>query len=92
MWRVEAEHRLTNSPLSGIIAFSHERNETDFNDVSVDTNTLWLGMRFYLDQPTLRANDRSGVEFETPTFGNSLEAAGATSQIPLSMVVTAPPA
>lgn len=90
MWRVEAEHRLANSPLSGIIAFSHERNETDFNDVSVDTNTLWLGVRFHLDQPTLRASDRSGAEFETPTFGNSLEAAGVTSDVPTSMIPTPP--
>lgn len=93
MWRVEAEHRLANSPLSGIVAFSHERNETDFNDVTVDTNTIWLGMRFHLDQATLRSQDRSGAEFETPTFGNSLEGAGATSQLPLSVVIPyTPPA
>jgi len=79
MWRVEAEHRLANTPLSGLIAFSHERNETDFNNITLDTNTVWLGVRFYLDQPTLRANDRSGAEFETPTFGNILEGAGVTS-------------
>ncbi|MFN9544490.1 MAG: hypothetical protein ACK59B_15150, partial [Alphaproteobacteria bacterium] len=88
LWRMEAEHRYANTPLSGLVAFSHERNETEFNNITLDTNTVWLGVRFYLDQTTLKANDRAGAEFETPTFGNSLESAGVTSAPPPTMVAS----
>lgn len=89
-WRVEAEHRLASTPLSGLVAFSHERNEADYNDKSLDTNTVWLGVRFYFDQPTLKSNDRAGAEFETPTFGNSLEGAGVTN-VPFAIVAPVSP-
>jgi hypothetical protein len=88
LWRLEAEHRFANTPLSGLVAFSHERNETEFNNITLDTNTVWLGVRFYLDQTTLKANDRAGAEFETPTFGNSLESVGVTSAPPPTMVAS----
>lgn len=72
-WMLEGEHRFADSAFSGTFAVSHERNEIDLFDNSADTSTVWLGLRFYLDQPTLKAHDRSGAEFDTPTFGTSIE-------------------
>jgi hypothetical protein len=72
-WMLEAEHRFADSPFSGTFAVSHERNEVDLLETSADTSAVWLGLRFYLDQPTLKAHDRSGAELDTPTFGNALE-------------------
>jgi hypothetical protein len=89
-WRLEAEHRLTSSPFSGIAALSHERNEVDYNGLSTETNTLWLGFRFHLDQPTLRAQDRNGAEFETPTFGNAVESEGVLSLMNNAIIILPP--
>jgi hypothetical protein len=72
-WMLEAEHRFADSPFSGTFAVSHERNEVDLFETSADTSAVWLGLRFYLDQPTLKAHDRSGAELDTPTFGNAIE-------------------
>ncbi len=72
-WMLEGEHRFADSSFSGTFAVSHERTEVDLFETSADTNTVWLGLRFYYDQPTLRSHDRSGAELDTPTFGNSVE-------------------
>jgi hypothetical protein len=74
-WMLEAEHRFADSPFSGTFAVSHERNEVDLFETSADTSAVWLGLRFYLDQPTLKAHDRSGAELDTPTFGSAIETA-----------------
>lgn len=72
-WVLEGEHRFADSPFSGTFAVSQERNELDLFETSADTSTVWIGLRFYLDQPTLKAHDRSGAEFDTPTFGTAIE-------------------
>jgi hypothetical protein len=90
-WALEAEHRFDSSPFSGLITVSHERNEADsvFTS-SVDTTTVQVGFKFYLDEPSLRSNDRTGAELDTPTFGGALEtsspavgALGLINQIPI---------
>jgi hypothetical protein len=74
MWALEAEHRFENSPFSGLITVSHERNEADWLlTSSVDTSTVQVGFKFYLDEPSLKSNDRTGAELDTPTFGGALE-------------------
>jgi hypothetical protein len=72
-WMLEGEHRFADSPFSGTFAVSHEHTAVDLFETSADTNTVWLGLRFYYDQPTLKAHERSGAALETPTFGNSVE-------------------
>jgi len=74
IWTLEAEHKFHESPFSGFIALSHERTEADIFS-NADTNTVLLGMKFYLDQPTLRSNDQTGAELDTPLFGNTPEIA-----------------
>ena len=78
-WALEAEHRFDASPWSGTLAVSHEQYTVDLFETSIDTNTVSLGLKFYLDQPTLRAHDRSGAEMDTPNFGYPIKSAGELS-------------
>lgn len=74
LWTVEGEHKFQGSQFSGFISLSHENAEVFFLDA--DTSTVSLGVKFYLDQPTLRSNDQTGAELDTPQFGNVIESAG----------------
>ncbi|MEQ1866796.1 MAG: hypothetical protein ABL996_19335 [Micropepsaceae bacterium] len=74
LWTVEGEHKFQDSQFSGFISLSHENSEVFF--VDADTSTVSLGVKFYLDQPTLRSNDQTGAELDTPQFGNAIESAG----------------
>jgi hypothetical protein len=86
MWALEAEHRFESSPFSGLITVSHERNEADWAiSSSVDTTTVQVGFKFYLDEPSLRSNDRTGAELDTPTFGGAL-ATSSPALVPLGLI------
>ena len=76
-WVLEAEHRFEGSPFSGTLAVAHERTEHDFFGASADTSSVQIGLKYYLDQPTLKSHDRTGAELDTPQFGNVLETSGA---------------
>jgi hypothetical protein len=76
-WQLEAEHRFEGSPFSGTLAVAHERTEHDFFSASSDTNSIMIGLKKYLDQPSLKSHDRTGAELDTPQFGNMLETSGA---------------
>lgn len=78
-WALEAEHRFGTSPWSGTFAVSHEQYSVDLFETSMDTNTVSVGLKFYLDQPTLRAHDRSGAEMDTPNFGNAIKSSSAVA-------------
>lgn len=70
-WRLEAEHRLDGSDFSGILGLSHETSETEVGVAETsDTDTLWIGVKFYYNENSLRENDKTGAELDTPTFGN----------------------
>lgn len=74
IWALEAEHRFENSPFSGLITLNHERNEIDTSfSSSIDTTTVQVGFKFYLDEPSLKTHDRTGAALDTPTFGGALE-------------------
>jgi hypothetical protein len=76
-WVFDVEHRFADSCFSGVFTLTHERSEADvFFSASADTSSAMLSLKFYYDQPTVRSNDRSGAEMDTPTFGNSLETMG----------------
>lgn len=73
-WTLEGEHRFRDSPFSAFLALSHQTDEIQsFFVSSTDTQTVSLGVKFYLDQATLRSNDRSGAALDTPQFGNAIE-------------------
>lgn len=73
-WNLEAEHKFEGSDFSGFIALSHEHLESDgFFGATANTQTVSLGVKFYLDQPTLRSNDQTGAELDTPTFSHPLQ-------------------
>jgi hypothetical protein len=67
-WVLEIEHKFENSPFSGVISFGNEHVDSTLFG-GADNTTVNLGVKFYLDQPTLKSNDRSGAELDTPTFG-----------------------
>jgi hypothetical protein len=74
-WTLEAEHRFRDSPFSGFVALSHQNDEINSILTSgTDTQTVSIGVKFYLDQATLKSNDRSGAAMDTPQFGNAIEA------------------
>lgn len=73
-WTLEAEHRFRDSPFSGFVALSHQNDEINsFLTSSTDTQTVSVGVKFYLDQASLKTNDRSGAALDTPQFGNAIE-------------------
>lgn len=73
-WTLEAEHKFSDSPFSGFVALSHQNDEINSFLVSTtDTQTVSVGVKFYLDQATLKSNDRSGAAMDTPQFGNAIE-------------------
>lgn len=81
-WKFEAEHRFENSQFSGTLGLSHETNESNvIIPVTSDVDTVWLGLRFYYNQPSLRAHDRSGAELDTPDFGDLPESDGILSYL-----------
>jgi hypothetical protein len=77
---LEAEHKFHDSPFSGFLALAHQSDDTQSIGINTaDTQTVTLGVRFYLDQPTLKANDRSGAALDTPTFGTAMDAAAGST-------------
>ncbi|MEQ1756590.1 MAG: hypothetical protein ABL973_20915 [Micropepsaceae bacterium] len=70
-WKLEAEHRFEGSEFSGLLGLSHETSETEVTvPETADTDTVWLGIKFYYNETSLRENDKTGAELDTPTFGD----------------------
>lgn len=81
-WKLEAEHRFEASQFSGILGVSHESTESgSIFSSSADQDTVWVGVRFYYNQDTLRSHDKSGAELDTPTFGDAPETQGILSYL-----------
>lgn len=81
-WKFEAEHRFESSEFAGTLGLSHETNEASvFIPVSSEVDTVWLGVKFYYNQPSLKAHDRSGAELDTPDFGDLPESDGILSYL-----------
>jgi hypothetical protein len=78
-WQLEAEHRIESSPFSGTFAVAYERAEHDILALASDTTSVTIGLKYFLDQPSLKSHDRAGAELDTPQFGNSLETSGAST-------------
>ena len=78
IFSLQVEHKLDASPFSGFLGVSHERTAADSfgSTSSVDTTAFVFGFKFYYDQPTVRSNDQTGPELDTPLFGNALPLAG----------------
>jgi hypothetical protein len=70
---LQAEHKFDGSPYSGFLGVTYERDAIDKygSTSSVQTTAVTLGFKYYLDQPSVQANERTGAEFDTPTFGNA---------------------
>ena len=76
-WLLGAEHRFEGSPFSGFVTFSHQTVDADVIFPSnSETTAASIGVKFYLDQATLKTNDRSGAELNTPRFGLAPEVSG----------------
>lgn len=75
-WVFEIEHKFDDSPFAGIVSFDQEHDTTDLFG-GADVTTASVGVKFYLDQPTLKSNDRTGAELDTPNFGRALGGASA---------------
>jgi hypothetical protein len=76
-WTLGAEHRFQGSRFSGFINVTHENVEMDVFGAGTETTSASIGVKFYLDQASLRSNNRSGAELNAPRFGNALEHAAA---------------
>ena len=77
-WTLAAEHRFESSPFSAFVSVGHESTEASafLLNQSVETTTGSIGVKFYFNRPSLRENDRSGAQLDTPRFGDSLELTG----------------
>lgn len=83
-WNLGAEHRFDGSSFSGFVTLSHQTVEADsFVSSSAETTSASIGIKFYLDQASLRSNDRSGAELNTPRFGFAPEYTGPVSYLPV---------
>jgi hypothetical protein len=69
-WGLEAEHRFAGSQFAAFATLSHESSEALL--FSLESTTASIGVKFYWNQASLRSNDRSGAEFDTPTFGHAI--------------------
>lgn len=80
IWSLEAEHRFADSPFSAFVTLAHEDNETEsFFTISTQTQSILVGVKFYLDQASLKTNDRTGAALDTPTFGNAIEGSAGSA-------------
>lgn len=74
VWTIEGEYKFPESSYAGFVALTHQSDEAEtLLSSSIDTQSIMIGLKFYLDQPTLKAHERSGASFDTPQFGNGLE-------------------
>jgi hypothetical protein len=71
-WVLEAEHRFQDSQFSIFGNVSHESFD------STNGTGVSIGVKFYLDEASLRSNDRNGAELDTPTFGHAPAVSGAS--------------
>jgi hypothetical protein len=72
-WGFEAEHRFDDSRFALFGNVVQESCEASI--ISTETTTASIGVKFYWNQGSLRTNDKTGAEFDTPTFGHALEIA-----------------
>jgi hypothetical protein len=75
---LQAEHKFEGSPYSAFIGVNYERDAVDKygSTSSMETTSLRLGFTYYLDQPTVQSNERTGASLDTPTFGNAPAVSG----------------
>lgn len=76
-WVFEIEHKFDDTPYAGAVGL--EQESIDAIVLGANTSTVRISLRYYLDQPTLRSNDKSGAELDTPLFGNAPEAISTIS-------------
>lgn len=72
-WVLEAEHRFESSQFSIFGNVSQESFDT------VNATGVMVGVKFYIDEASLRSNDRSGAELDTPTFGIAPTVSGTSA-------------
>ena len=75
---LQAEHKFDGSPYSGFLGVTYERDAIDKygSTSSIQTTSVTLGFTYYLDQPTVQSNERTGASLDTPTFGNATAIGG----------------
>jgi hypothetical protein len=67
-WGAEIEYRLPGTPLAGFLEYTGAHHfEDDDNDKLLETR-IGFGVRVYLGQPSLKANDRQGASFDLPRY------------------------
>ncbi len=71
---LQAEHKFEASPYSGFLSVNYERDAItkDSTDSRVQTTTISLGFKYYYDQSSIQSNERTGADFDTPTFGHAV--------------------
>lgn len=78
-WSFEAEHRFADSHFALFGNVLQESCEASL--ISSETTTASIGVKFYWNQASLRSNDKTGAEFDTPTFGHALEIAPLMAEV-----------
>lgn len=75
---LQAEHKFDSSPYSGFLGVSWERDSINLFGLNsrTETTSVTLGFTYYLDQPSVKSNERTGASLDTPTFGNATAIAG----------------
>ncbi|MBI1211420.1 MAG: hypothetical protein GC190_08155 [Alphaproteobacteria bacterium] len=70
---LEFERKFDASKFSGFLGVNYQRDAIDKygSTSSVQTTSVSLGFKYYFDQPSVRSNDETGAELDTPTFGNA---------------------
>jgi len=76
-WAFEVEHKFDDTPYAGAIGLEQESNDV-LGILRTDISTVRLSLRFYFNEPTLRANDKTGPELDLPNFGNAPEITAVT--------------
>ena len=67
-WGAEIEYRLPNTPFAGFVGYTGSYYyQSDDNDKLYE-NRIGFGVRVYLGQPTLKANDRHGASLDLPRY------------------------
>jgi len=78
-WVFEMEHKFDETPYAGAIGLEQEGNDI-LGVIGSDVTTFRFSFRYYLNESTLKSNDRTGPQLDLPTFGNAPETTGVLSE------------
>ncbi len=67
-WGAEVEYRLPHTPVSGFLGYTGAYYFQDDDTDKLLETRISFGVRVYLGQPSVKANDRHGVSLDLPRY------------------------